>query len=257
LIEWEYPPTRVFSIDPSFFRWSYRRTLKCSQRRLSRMRVFQGHMPFGLHRVLPQSVSYITVLRDPVDRGISEYYYALSRVVHPEHRSIKRLSLDEYIRATPYANVQTKMLAGQDSGYDFLSGDCTTETLRLAKQNLDEHFSLVGLTERFDETLALAKVLFGWKIENYASFNVTKGRPKREEIPNEVRAAITERYQYDVELYQHAVLLFERTIARYQGQVSEQIEAIERLKHRSTSQLFYFRAASAVRKVVSRMHSYV
>ena len=115
LVEWEYLPTQVFSIDPSFFRWSYRRLLRWSPERLARMKVFQGHMPFGLHQRLPQAATYLTILRDPVDRGISEYYYALSRIVHPEHRAMKRLGLDEYIRLTPYANVQTKLIAGQDS----------------------------------------------------------------------------------------------------------------------------------------------
>jgi hypothetical protein len=257
LIEWEYSPTRVFSIDPSFFRWSYRRVLHLSPRRLRRMEAFQGHMPFGLHRVLPQKATYLTVLRDPVDRGISEYYYALSRVVHPQHRTIKRLSLDEYIQLTPYANVQTKLLAGQDSGYDFLAGDCNEETLDLAKENLTEHFSLVGLTERFEETLALAKALFGWKIENYSSFNITKGRPKKDEVPSEIRNLIGERYRYDTELYQYATKLFDCSIARCGDSISKEAAGIRNLKTLSNGRLYYFRGASAVRKVVSRLHSYI
>ncbi len=214
-------------------------------------------MPYGLHRTLPQKATYLTVLREPVDRGISEYYYALSRVVHPEHRTIKRLSLDEYIQLTPYANVQTKLLAGQDPGYDFLSGDCNDEVLESAKRNLSEHFSLVGLTERFEETLALAKIRFGWKIPNYSNFNVTKGRPHKDEVPGEIRGVIEERYRYDVELYRYATKLFEQSIERYTDQIRKDADDIANLKHLSTSRMYYFRGASAVRKAISRLHSYI
>jgi Galactose-3-O-sulfotransferase len=257
LIEWEYSPTQVLSIDPSFFRWSYRKVISLPRRRLARMRAFQGHMPFGLHKILPQKATYLTVLREPVDRGISEYYYALSRVVHPEHRTIRRLSLDKYIQLTPYANVQTKLLAGQDSGYDFLSGDCNDTTLELAKQNLSEHFSLVGLTERFEETLALAKLLFGWKIRHYSSFNVTRGRPTKDEVPAEIRNVIEERYRYDVELYRFAAALFQRSVASYGERVRKDADELKNLKRLPAGRLYYFRGASAIRKVVSRLHSYV
>ncbi len=257
LIEWEYPPTRIFSVDPSFFRWSYRRLLKWPPHRLARMMVFQGHMPFGLHTRLPQPATYITVLRDPIDRGISEYYYALSRVVHPEHRKMKQLSLEEYIQATPYANVQTKLLAGQDPGYDFLSGECSDEVLARAKANLSQHFSLVGLTERFEETLALAKVIFGWRVQNYASFNVTKGRPRKDDVPGEMRDAIAERYQYDVQLYDFARQLFEQNLAAHAEAVGKELTKIEQARGAANGASYYFRSASAARKAISRMHSYL
>jgi hypothetical protein len=257
LIEWEYPPTRVFSVDPSFFRWSYRKLLGWPAKRLGRMMVFQGHMPFGVHRLLPQSATYLTVLRDPIDRGISEYYYALSRVVHPEHRKMKQLSFEEYIKATPYANVQTKLIAGQDPGYDFLGGDCTAATLAQAKENLAKHFSLVGLTERFEETLALAKIIFGWQVRNYASFNVTKGRPRKDDVPAEIRAAIGEQYRYDVELYDYAKGLFEENLARHADRVRVELTTIEQAKAQATSESYYFRGASAARKAISRLHSYI
>ena len=257
LIEWEYSPTRVFAIDPSFFRWSYRRLLRVAPERLARMKVFQGHMPFGLHRMLPQKATYLTVLRDPIDRGLSEYYYALSRVVHPEHRAMKRMSLDRYIQLTPYANVQTKLLAGQDSGYDFLSGECTDDTLALAKQNLAAHFSIVGLTERFEETLALAKIRFRWRVQHYSSFNVTRHRLQKHEVPREIHDLIAERYKYDVELYRHAVGLFDQSISRHGDEVQKEVQHIRHLKKVSAARRCYFHCASAARKMVSRLHSYV
>src|SRR5258708_6171808 len=38
---------------------------------LASCRLFMGHMPFGLHQVLPEGARYVTFLRDPVTRMTS------------------------------------------------------------------------------------------------------------------------------------------------------------------------------------------
>ena len=53
LIEWEYPLFQMYSVDPVFFRWSAAHLRKLSKERLRKIRVFKGHMLFGLHEVLP------------------------------------------------------------------------------------------------------------------------------------------------------------------------------------------------------------
>src|SRR5215469_1829692 len=70
LIEWEYPLFEMYSIDPVFFEWSWGHLQHLSKERLRRTRMFKGHMLFGLHAILPQPATYITVLREPVDRVI-------------------------------------------------------------------------------------------------------------------------------------------------------------------------------------------
>jgi len=255
IIEWEYPPLRVFSVDPSFFRWSYYRMTRWSARRLARIRVFKGHMPFGLHERLPQPATYITVLRDPVDRAVSEYYYALSRPVHPQHRMMKSMTIDQYVSTTPHTNVQTKLTAGEYSGYDFLAGECTEKTLETACRNLKDHFSIVGLTERFDETLALTKLTLGWKVRHYADFNVTRGRPAKDRISPQVREIIAQRYHFDMKLYDHATALFESALEQHREAIGKELEAIREAKALSPLESAYYRMASAIRKAICRVHS--
>src|SRR5215472_9066715 len=161
IIDWEYNPRRVYSLIGRYFRWSYNRLLQLPQHRISQIQVFKGHMPFGLHRHLTQPATYLTVLRNPVDRTISDYNFSANGLLHPDHREVKRLTLSEFICTTPYNNIQTKLLAGQIPGYDFLAGECTPQMLTAAIENLRNHFALVGLTERFEESLALAKLIFG------------------------------------------------------------------------------------------------
>ncbi len=255
IIEWEYPPLQVFSIDPAFFRWSYRRLLRWPRERLARIKVFTGHMPFGLHKSLSQSAIYITVLRDPIDRAISQYYFPLTHRLQWRHRQVKNVTLAEYVQRTPYKNVQTKMLSGLDHGYDFLAGECSANELELAKRNLATKFALAGFTERFDESLALAKIEFGWRIDRYADFNVTRRRPKKDQIPAAARELIAEHNRFDVELYRYAQGLFDEKVKRHADRIKEELAAINEAKELGRLTSVYYKGTSAARKTISRLHS--
>jgi hypothetical protein len=255
LIEWEYNPLRVFSIDPSFFRWSYSRLTRTPVKRLARIQVFQGHMPFGLHKLLGRPCQYITVLREPTQREISSYYYARSRRLNPQHGMAMRMSLEEFVRAQPNTNMQTKMLSGLSRDYDFLGGQCTPEMLAAAKRNLAGNFTLVGLTERFDELLALAKILFGWKVRHLADFNVTGGRPKKNDFAAAARYLIAERDRYDMELYDYTAGLFDRILERYADAVRTEVENLGQARTLTSFESLYYRCASAARKAISRANS--
>jgi len=39
------------------------------------VRLVYGHFRFGVHEWLPQKARYVTMLRDPVDRVVSLYYF--------------------------------------------------------------------------------------------------------------------------------------------------------------------------------------
>ena len=150
LIEWEYPLSEMYSIDPVFFDWSAAHLRKLSPARLRKTRMFKGHMTFGLHEVLPQPATYITVLRDPVDRVISAYYFMRSYKLHPLYWKLRRgnWTLEDFVRRSQRDNVQSKIIAG--SAYET---PCTREIAEKAKHNLNHHFSVVGLSERFEESL--------------------------------------------------------------------------------------------------------
>jgi hypothetical protein len=255
IIEWEYNPTRVFSIDPILFLWSFKKLNRWPPKRLARMQVFKGHMPFGIHRRLPQPSTYITFLRDPVERVISAYYFARNYRLHPKYHWIKDLTLEEYVRASPNHNVQCKYISGRPFVGDFHAGDCDANTLKLAKENLNRYFSLVGLTERFDEGLAILKIMFGWEIAKYANFNVTKSRQAKTSLPPATVELIADRNKYDMALYEYASAIFNQIRAQYGDQVQRQIALISQAKALSKAESVYYFCVSAARKAISRIHS--
>ncbi len=255
LIEWEYPIHRIYSVDPSFFRWSYYSLLRWSPRRLARLRVIKGHMPFGIHQRIPGPSTYITVLREPVERVISEYYFARHYRLHPQHRRMQKLSLEEYATTTTHHNLQCKLLAGLPAPRDFLAGPCTEQTLDAAKANLARHFTLAGLTERFDETLALFKVLFGWKLNHYASFNVTAVRPRSDSVPSATKRLIADRNRFDVALYEHVLPAFDQALDTHRESVTAALADVRRAGALSPLQSTAYQAASSLRKAIARIHS--
>jgi hypothetical protein len=255
IIEWEYNPTRVFSIDPVLFLWSYQKLNRWPAKRLARMQVFKGHMPFGIHKRLPQPSTYITFLRDPVERVISAYYFARDYLLHPKHRWISKLTLEEYARVSPNHNVQCKYLSGRRFVGDFHAGDCNAEMLETAKENLNRYFSLVGITERFDEGLAILKIIFGWEIAKYANFNVTKSRQAKTSLPAATVELIADRNKYDMALYEYASTIFRQTRAQYGDEVRRQITLISQAKTLNKAESVYYFCASAARKAISRIHS--
>ncbi len=107
-------------------------------------------------------------------------------------------------------NSQTRMLAGawRQSGEP-----CTVKTLQKAKENMQTHFSLIGLTEHFDESLVLLQRRFGWKSILYHSpLNKTINRPQLKDLPEKTVEAIIRANEYDLDLYAFAQTLFSKQI---------------------------------------------
>lgn len=252
LIEWEYPLFDIYSVDPVFFRWSRARLFRFPKERLERFRVFKGHMPFGLHAMLAQPATYTTVLREPVDRVISAFYFMNNYKLHPNYWKFRRegWTLEDFVRRSPRENVQSKMMAGAD--YD---EPCTAEILEKAKENLTQHFSVVGLTERFEESLALMKLRFGWKFDTYSSFNVTRTRPKKRDLPQSTLDLIAARNRFDVELYNCATKLFQNAVDKNAAQVNQIAGELKAARMQSRPRSVLFSISSAGRKAVNRLYS--
>jgi hypothetical protein len=254
LIEWEYPLFQMYSVDPVFFNWSASHLRRLSPQRLKETRMFKGHMVFGLHEILPQPATYITVLRDPIERVMSAFYYMRSYILHPKYWKFRQeqWTLEDFVRRLPRDNVQCKILAGAE-----YNSPCTKEIFEQAKENLFKNFSVVGLSERFEESLALMKLRFGWKLRRYSSFNVTRARPKKHDLSKATLDLIAEKNSFDLALYECAANIFQTAVNTHAAQIGQITRELEAAKARTqtpfTSALFSINAAS--RKAINRAYS--
>lgn len=185
----------------------------------SRIDLLQGHFAFGIHEHIPRNFIYFTVLREPVDRIISLYYYILRQPLHYLHQRMTNegWSLEEFVErnATPETmNFQVGTLAGMNRWQPFEAID--EATLECAKRNLRDVVAAFGLTERFNETLVLFNRQLRWGYTtdffSYTNKNVTENRPAREQIPERILNLIREKNTYDIQLYDYACQLFDERI---------------------------------------------
>lgn len=168
------------------------------------LRAVIGHFQFGLHEHMTRPSTYITVLRNPIDRVASLYYYAKLQ---------NSQSLEEFATRPPFKEVdndQTRRISGVDPPI----GGCTRSMLDQARENLRRHFGVVGTAERFDETLILLKRKLGWNKEiiSYPR-NVNADRPKTRSLSQEAVDAVRKRNELDFELWEYASELLDEAIS--------------------------------------------
>lgn len=181
--------------------------------RRGEFRLIQGHTIFGLHELIPRTSTYITLLRDPVALVRSQYEYVRRWKTHHLHDTVISggMSLRDYIESgvsLEMDNSQTRAIAG-DVETPF--GRCPPEMLTRAKEHIERHFALVGLTERFDETLILLNRVFGWSRLRYVRSNVAPQR-RRQPLPKATLDAIHEHTGLDSELYRFAQQRFDELL---------------------------------------------
>jgi tetratricopeptide (TPR) repeat protein len=193
-------------------------------------KVLRGHIGLGIHEFLKyQSCTYITVLRHPVDRVVSHYYF-FSRPESSSKLIKDDMSLEDFILQRKYTivdNLQTRFLSGlgwqkttvgkdlYDKKFSLKYGNCHDDMLSCAKNNLASHI-LFGLQDRFDESLELFKNVLGWKnIALDTQKNVNVKRPKKQLDP-ELAKLIEAENKWDLELYNYARDLFDKQIVNLQ-----------------------------------------
>jgi hypothetical protein len=178
----------------------------------NQVRLVKGHMTYGLHTALDCPCKYITVLRNPVDRIVSVYYYLLQSKFHPQHHLVKGKTLEEFVSCcTAHHNGQTRFIAGKLNPRDRWQ---PTNLLEKAKKNLQENFAVVGLTERFDESLIFFKRKLAWEdMPFYVKQNKSQ-KPQEIAIPKSTLKLIQNKNSLDVALYKYANDIFEYQLSR-------------------------------------------
>jgi len=252
ILEWQYNPLSIFTIDPYRIRATAERLRTFSQERLRSLQVIRGHFYYGLHEVLPQGGTYITILRNPVARALSSYYFIQRRPLHPLHRKLKggRISVAEFIELTLHRqNLQCSLIAGvkNQTGAD-------ERTLELAKEHLSKTFSVVGIAERFEESLILMAKTFGWEVPYYENHKVTKNRPPPDPADVEL---IREHNRLDLELYEFGQNLLDSALARKKPEVEEGLARLHTLEKPTSLASFCSSAVGAGRFLVSKVASAV
>lgn len=186
---------------------------RMSSERRRELRFLCGHFSFGDHKRLPIPSSYISLLRNPIDRAISMYYSYQVNPKNPYYKQANSLIFEDFICDSSvfhyFNNDQTRLLAG-------LSTEENSEAmLDIATVNIEKYFAFCGLFEEFDETCLLLKRVLGWNELFFTRSNTTAIRPKVTEISQRLRDLLEEQNELDFKLYSFVKSLFEKVKASH------------------------------------------
>jgi hypothetical protein len=170
-----------------------------------------------------RDVRLITLLRDPAERVFSAVYRIKSTPTHNRHAEYNDIDDPVTLVQLQRDNAEVRHIAGVG-----FKSDVTSADLEEAKRRLREWFVVVGLTERYDESLLLMKRKLGWsKLPVYQRKNTGEARKPRQ-LPQEAYDAVRERNPYDYALYDYAKGLFEAQLAAEPADFAEEYAAFRR-----------------------------
>lgn len=223
------------------------------------IRLCFGHMDFGIHENIGQEYKYVTIIRDPIERVISQYYYVkrLSKnYLHDQAFKENNFSLAEYVESglsTELNNGQVRILIGAGgfhkklyTKYEIPFGKCERWMLEEAKLNIEKHFVFCGLQEYFDESLVLMKKELGWKWNiGYVSQNITHRRRKASELDDKTLKIIRDANALDIELYEWVKTKFLANVEKEGSYIEKELR---KLKWENLLQYYIHQIKNILRK---------
>lgn len=187
-----------------------------TEQKFPEYRVITGHF----HSPIPgygiaRNRARITVLRDPVDRAVSEYFFYRNDVERVEwnklaifakdHDLYAYLKLLEANRIGATSNVYAKRFASQISR--LVSSD--RQTLSLAQRAL-EQYDFIGIQEHFADSVDMFCCKFGLPlVPELTRVNVTSSRKMLFELDSMTRQKLVEMNKLDIQLYDEALARFQ------------------------------------------------
>ncbi len=180
---------------------------------LERIRYVAGHVPMGIHSAFGGTARYFTVLRDPVERVISLYYF-LVQIGIPFLENGKQLSFEEYVEARSDINLcdyQVRVVSGAaeldapaaPQGEVVAAAPVERRHLEQAKRNIEELFLAASTLEQITELALILRRIYGWPLRRLQTEykNPTKVRPQSAQLSPRLIKIIEECNAYDMELY--------------------------------------------------------
>ena len=219
----------------SRFRWNdicpaddYSTLAAFSKDDIGEYRLVRGHFWQNVGECMSSQPLLMTVLRDPVERTLSQYEYTRREPANgPLYDLVRNMTIEEYLRdeflrECFVRDVQTRFIAPVSQPVDPNEfAPLVHLGIEQAKSNLLK-FRFVGITERFDDTVRLLAHTLGWRpINAFLTRNSARGRVARSQLPRHVVEDILSLNENDAKLYEFAMELFDQ---RYTAMVDDLLD---------------------------------
>ncbi len=167
-----------------------------------RIWLLAGHMPLELAHHFTGPREFITLLRDPVARTVSDYFYCRRDATNPAHQIAQSLSLAQFVEGG-YGlthNCYARWLSNAGYGTSYATEN---DMLQAALKNLAT-FAEVGITESFDASARRICERYGLIQYSLSTANRNEATPPEVHISKEERAVIARYNELDRVIYENA-----------------------------------------------------
>ena len=173
------------------------------------------HAGFGIHHLLPTPSSYVSFLREPWSRLISDYFHACRNSDHSFYAHAQAgATIDDFVfhrlKKQGLTNPMTRFISGINPYQPFHS--LPVNALDVAIDNIERHFGFLGLTEQYDESLLLIKQHYKWGNIQYLRKNVGKKNVLHTSFHPATLASFQEGNAMDYSLYAYAKQKLEQSL---------------------------------------------
>ncbi len=167
--------------------------------RVRRPELVSGHTFYGVHHLLPGETTYVTFLRDPVERVISMFFYLRDHAENNAWRAEMEagMTLLDFARLPDrgIANGQIRRLAG----FYHLRRRNIDELAELADRHLRAIGEGVGVVEHLDESMRRIAALLDWG--EPPALERLRANPTKRPVTDEERQEIAELNAADIRLW--------------------------------------------------------
>ena len=211
-----YPRRKTFLTDGSDPFSSVAAFKRMSQAQRYRYDLVLGHLAHELLEYADPACLKVTVLRDPIERILSHYFYAERSPGHYLHAKIvgQGMSLEAYVTENPGGELQN-WYTSHFSGIAVADMEGSSEeALIKATDVLLKRYDIVGFLDEFASFIETLRSRAGLRyVCCDERVNVTRDRPAYDDIPQATIDAISAKNALDIALYERAKNKYAKTAA--------------------------------------------
>jgi hypothetical protein len=199
---------------------------------VARLRYFTGHVPMGVDRIFGRPAKYIAVVRHPVERLLSYFYFRIQSR-DPYLKDGKPIAFEDYVESGGdiiFNNYQVRVLSGSpdldapagEPGALIQGAPVEARHLETAKRNVENNFLSIAPLEQITDMALLLRRIYGWPMRRLQTEykNPTAERPRAPSLPPRLLRIIEERNAHDIELYEWVCRRFAEQKKLYEPELS-------------------------------------
>ncbi len=201
-----YPYRKTFTIEGDAPAQSVRSFNELSDRKRKSYTLVHGHLARGLFSNVAEGRKIVTVLRDPIARLISHYYYVLSNEKHALYKRVKesKIQLADY----SISDLSPELQNWYVSYFSDLTGKEVSNdpegAIEVAFQELLQRYDLIGFQESLSSFLEQLNILL--HLPKHASTtphkNLTLNKPAHKSIDSETLKRLKDANHLDIQLFE-------------------------------------------------------